>query len=189
MTGAIPLQLRGLTALKRLAINDNPFTGALPSTLTALRLNMFWYDETDVCEPGDAGFQAWLGGIVQPETYRRHLWHANGCGTVWDDQNRNGGQDVGEPPLPGLTVTLTANAGSLLSIAAGRQVVTDVSGQYRFHLVSPGAYTIAVSGPGGYLPTAPGPVAIVVPAEGDVTVPPIGLARASAHVYLPLIRR
>ena len=150
---------------------------------------MFWYDETDVCEPGDAGFQPWLGGIAGLKRTAVICGTQTVGGTVWDDQNRNGVQDVGEPPLPGLTVTLTANAGSLLSIAAGRQVVTDVSGQYRFHLVSPGAYTIAVSGPGGYLPTAPGPVAIVVPAEGDVTVPPIGLARASAHVYLPLIRR
>ena len=39
-----------------------------------------------------------------------------------------------------------------------------------------------MNGPGGYLPTVPGPVAVIVPAEGDVTVPPIGLAWTPAHV-------
>jgi len=109
-------------------------------------------------------------------------------GSVWDDKNRNGAQDAGEPALPGLTVTLTAQAGSLLSVAAGRQVVTDGDGRYGFQYAAPGAYTVAVTGPAGYLPTVPGPISVTVPAAGDVTVPPIGLAWAPAHVYLPLTR-
>ena len=84
---------------------------------------------------------------------------------------------------------LTANAGLLLSVAAGRQVVTDADGGYRFGYVAPGAYSIVVTGPGGYRPTVPGPVAVTVPEEGDVTMPPIGLVWAPMHVYLPLIRR
>ncbi len=154
-----------------------------------LTLQSLFYDETDLCEPGDAAFQTWLSVI----TYLRRTDVICGTqtvsGIVWDDQNRNGVQDVGEPPLPSLTVKLTANAGPLLAAAAGRQVVTDTNGAYHFQFVSPGAYTIGVNGPGGYLPTVPGPVAVIVPAEGDLTVPPIGLAWAPTHVYLPLIRR
>lgn len=41
----------------------------------------------------------------------------------------------------------------------------------------------------GYFLTDPGPIQIDVPAEGGVTVPPVGIAWAPAHVYLPLLRR
>ena len=136
---------------------NDPLGGALPSTLTVLTLSRFWYDETNVCEPGDAGFQAWLGGIAGLKRTDVICGTQTVGGAVWDDQNRNGAQEVGEPPLPDLTVSLTANAGPLLAATAGRQVVTDTNGAYRFQFARPGAYTIAVSGPSGYLPTVPGP--------------------------------
>jgi serine-aspartate repeat-containing protein C/D/E len=110
-------------------------------------------------------------------------------GAVWDDQNRNGIQDTGEPPLPGITVTLSRDSGALASVSAGRQVVTSSDGGYQFATVAAGAYRIEVAGPSGYLPTAPGSVTIIVPEDSDVTVPPIGYAWAPAHLYLPLVQR
>jgi hypothetical protein len=47
---------------------------------------------------------------------------------IWSDENRNGIQDPGEPPVPGLTVTLYA-ADETTVLAT---VVTDAMGSYRF---------------------------------------------------------
>ena len=142
LSGSVPSELGNLANLYSLILNRNLLSGPLPSTLAALTLLGLYYDETDLCEPGDAAFQTWLSGI----TYLRRTNIICGTqtvgGSVWDDQNRNGVQEVGEPPLPGLTVSLTANAGPLLAAAAGRQVVTDTNGAYHFQFVSPGAYTI-----------------------------------------------
>lgn len=189
LTGTVPVSLSTLLSLENLQIGGNPVNGPLPTELAELGLDFFWFDKTDLCEPGDSTFQAWLDSISDLRRTEVICGTQTVNGTVWDDRNRDGIQDAVEPPLPGLMVTLTANAGSLLSIAAGRQVMTGDDGGYRFGFVSPGAYTIAVTGPGGYLPTVPGPVDVTVPAEGDVTVPPIGLAEAPVHVWLPLIRR
>lgn len=189
LTGPIPAELGGLPALKYLTIDRNLLSGPLPSTLTALNLAQFWYDKTDLCEPGDAAYQNWLAGIAELKrtamvcgTHRVH-------GVVWYDQNRDGIQNADEPPLPGITVALAANAGSQLSVAAGRQVASGQDGSYRFEFVAPGAYTLSVSSVAGYFPVDSNPVAISVPAEGDVIVPPIGLTRTLLCVYLPLIRR
>ena len=189
LTGTIPPELGGLNLLKRLRIKDNPFSGALPSTLTALSLDLFWYDETDLCEPGDPAFQTWLGSIADLKRTDALCGPQTVGGTVWNDQNRDGIQDPGEPPTPDLTVTLSRSSGSLASIAAGRQVVTGSNGGYQFANVAAGAYSIAVANPSGYLPTVPGPVSITVQDGANVTVPPIGLAWAPVHVYLPLVRR
>jgi hypothetical protein len=47
---------------------------------------------------------------------------------IWSDENRNGIQDPGEPPVPGLTVTLYAADGATVLAT----VVTDATGSYRF---------------------------------------------------------
>lgn len=87
LSGPIPQQLRNLTSLRGLGLDTNPLTGSFPSWLgelgtleriwlsntqltgplplnvTNLSLTSFWYDQTDLCEPADEGFHAWLGGI------------------------------------------------------------------------------------------------------------------------------
>ena len=65
---AIPPELGSLAYLSRLWVNRNPsLSGALPSSLTNLglsgRYDSFYFDNTGLCEPQDAPFQAWLGGI------------------------------------------------------------------------------------------------------------------------------
>jgi hypothetical protein len=44
-------------------VNDNPLSGALPQTLKNVALREFWFQNTNLCEPPDAAFQAWLASI------------------------------------------------------------------------------------------------------------------------------
>ena len=52
--------LRQLTELR---IDGNPLGGRLPLSLTHLDLDEFHYDGTELCEPADDDFRAWLDGI------------------------------------------------------------------------------------------------------------------------------
>jgi len=64
---------------------------------------------------------------------------------VWNDLNKDGKQDVGEPGIAGVTVTLYDNLGNPV-----RTTVTDNNGYYEFTDVPNGTYTIGVSLPVGY---------------------------------------
>jgi len=61
---------------------------------------------------------------------------------VWDDLNGNGVQDVGEPGLPGVTVTLGG--------AASATTTTDANGAYLFSGLAAGSYTVSVGTPAGF---------------------------------------
>jgi uncharacterized surface anchored protein len=64
---------------------------------------------------------------------------------VWNDLNKNGIQDAGEPGLAGVTVKLTNGATTLTT-------TTDASGKYAFSGLAAGTYTVTVSGtPIGYV--------------------------------------
>ena len=63
LSGGIPPALGSLGNLQELRVLSNPLSGALPSALTSLSLDLFYFGDTDLCEPGDAGFQAWLASI------------------------------------------------------------------------------------------------------------------------------
>ena len=64
LSGSIPPELGNLPNLQELKLNNNQFSGALPGTLTNLaNLDTLWFHDTDLCEPPDAAFQAWLDGI------------------------------------------------------------------------------------------------------------------------------
>ena len=56
--GFEPLDLR----LER-GLSHTQLSGPLPQNLTNLNLMNFRFEETDLCEPPDAGFQAWLDSI------------------------------------------------------------------------------------------------------------------------------
>jgi hypothetical protein len=186
-TGPVPPQLGELSNLKLFTIENNQLTGPLPSTLTALSLEIFSYYNTALCEPGDATFQNWLAGI-------NHL-HGTGvaCGTqtvtglVWNDANRNGAQDAGEAGLAGATITLTQTKTAASVDAQGRRVFTDADGRYRFDYVATGAHAITVM-KSGFLPSSSASIPINVP-EGGITVPPVGVAWAPTHLYLPVLRK
>ncbi|MXW56736.1 MAG: hypothetical protein F4Z59_08815, partial [Gemmatimonadales bacterium] len=67
LTGAVPPEFAGLSKLVRLTLGDNSgLSGALPTSLTSLgRLEVLAAGGTDLCAPGDPGFQTWLERIVQ----------------------------------------------------------------------------------------------------------------------------
>jgi len=82
---------------------------------------------------------------------------ADGCGfiynqpagdigdQVWNDLNRNGIQDAGEPGLPNVTVAIYTAGGTL----AG-STVTDSDGRYLFSDLLPGDYYLQFTAPAGY---------------------------------------
>jgi len=68
---------------------------------------------------------------------------------AWVDTNGNGLQDHGEPPLPGVRITLLA-VGADGSLAEVGMATTDQYGLYRFDGLRPGAYRVRVELPSGY---------------------------------------
>jgi SdrD B-like domain/Secretion system C-terminal sorting domain len=65
---------------------------------------------------------------------------------IWNDLNKNGVQDAGEPGIAGVTVTLYNNAGNPI-----RTTITDNNGYYQFTDVPVGTYTIGITPPVGYI--------------------------------------
>ena len=63
LTGSIPSSLGNLSTLNELYVDHNPLSGALPPDLTNLDLTAFQFSNTNLCEPPDAAFQAWLASI------------------------------------------------------------------------------------------------------------------------------
>ena len=63
LSGSIPVELGNLSELTRLDLRINELSGSLPQNLTSLNLTTFFFSDTDLCEPPDAGFQAWLSSI------------------------------------------------------------------------------------------------------------------------------
>lgn len=76
---------------------------------------------------------------------------------VWEDLDRDGVQDAGEPPLAGVTLTLSG--------ARSATAVTDAAGAYLFTDLKAGAYVVDSGGKAGYALTTnndPLPVALGV---------------------------
>ena len=71
------------------------------------------------------------------------------AGSVFEDDDNDGVQDVGEAPIEGVTVTLsgTDDLGNPVSATA----TTDVNGEYLFDGLRPGTYTVTETQPDGYL--------------------------------------
>ena len=67
---------------------------------------------------------------------------------VWNDVNKNGIQDSGEPGIPGVTVQLLDSGNKVVA-----STTTDSSGKYSF-TVQPGDYNVKFTAPAGYVFTA-----------------------------------
>jgi hypothetical protein len=63
LSGAVPSTLGNLTRLQALYIYSNELSGPLPQSLTQLHLSGFWFNDTQLCEPPNPTFQAWLASI------------------------------------------------------------------------------------------------------------------------------
>lgn len=64
---------------------------------------------------------------------------------IWNDLDKDGVQDAGEPGIAGVVVTLYNNSG-----VAIRTTITDNNGHYEFNDVPNGTYTLGVTPPAGY---------------------------------------
>lgn len=67
LTGSIPPELGSTRLLRTLSITGNPLAGPLPGTLTRLTLEIFYWNDTDLCAPTDDAFQEWLNSIDDHE--------------------------------------------------------------------------------------------------------------------------
>ncbi len=64
LTGPLPVELGRLVNLRQLHVQDNEgLTGRIPAELMNLPLQFLRFDGTNLCEPSDAEFQAWLQQI------------------------------------------------------------------------------------------------------------------------------
>jgi len=63
LTGSVPASLGDLNRMVRLEIQDTDLSGPLPRSLMNLELNIFHWQDTDLCSPPDDAFQDWLDGI------------------------------------------------------------------------------------------------------------------------------
>ncbi|MBC8354874.1 MAG: hypothetical protein H8E66_23090 [Planctomycetes bacterium] len=73
---------------------------------------------------------------------------------VWSDDNADGLQDVGEPGIELILMSLTGNE-QLGGAAINRQTLTSSDGAYLFSAVLPGVYTLSLVPPTGFVPTEP----------------------------------
>ena len=64
LSGPVPPELGNLLRLKRLVLSGNAFTGQLPRSLMQLdNLELFHFDNQNLCAPADDEFQTWLNSI------------------------------------------------------------------------------------------------------------------------------
>lgn len=64
LSGSIPPEIGNLNGIITLRLDNNPLSGALPANVLNLSPNPgFSFNNTNVCEPQDAAFQAWLASI------------------------------------------------------------------------------------------------------------------------------
>jgi len=84
-------------------------------------------------------------------------------GTKYNDLDRDGVFDVGEPGLAGWTIFLDTN-GNGVADAGEATATTDVNGNYSFAGLRFGTYTVAEQREAGWLPTAPMSVTVTVAA-------------------------
>ena len=84
-------------------------------------------------------------------------------GITWEDLNGNGDRDAGEPPRPGVLVTVR-------SAQVTASATSGADGVYRLAGLLPGVYRLVAVPPSGYLLTTPADFDIFVSADAVLTV-------------------
>ena len=101
---------------------------------------------------------------------------------VWNDLDKDGRLDPGEPPLAGAIVTIYDNTGQ-------REVehkFTGGDGYARFDLPAPGSYVVVMTPPWGMAPSTPVEYSVVINVGVELEVP-FGCYGTTKKVYLPQI--
>ena len=96
-----------------------------------------------------------ISGIVLPADtdltghYFGELPPSSLAGNVWHDRDNDGIRDPGEPPIAGVTVTLTGT--DVYGNAVSRSTTTSATGAYAFSDLPAGTYTVTETQPAGWL--------------------------------------
>ncbi|MCI9890176.1 carboxypeptidase regulatory-like domain-containing protein, partial [Micrococcales bacterium 31B] len=83
---------------------------------------------------------------------------------VWEDTNKNGQQDAGEPGVADVTVNLLDEAGNVVSTTT-----TDETGKYLFENLEPGTYSVEFVAPEGREFTTPNTGDDATDSDADAT--------------------
>jgi fimbrial isopeptide formation D2 family protein/uncharacterized repeat protein (TIGR01451 family) len=148
------------------------FTTLLPGTYAVLETQPTLYND-GLDTPGNLGGNAGndvisgvvLGPNAQGINYNFGELGTSVSGVVFRDDNRNGTQNAGEPPLVGVVVSLV----NPVTGATLATTTTDASGAYSFNDLPSGNYRIIETQPAGYgnSPQTPATVRdVVVPLTG-----------------------
>jgi hypothetical protein len=97
-------------------------------------------------------------------------------GQKYNDLNRNGKKDVGEPGLQGWTIRLKNAAGVVVATA-----ITDANGNYTFSNLADGTYKVREKNQKGWKRMSKNPKAIVITAGSVVTDVDFGNAQKKKH--------
>jgi len=66
LTGTLPVGLVNpseVGSVNSLDISNNPLSGPLPEDFATSQISVLYFDDTDICEPGQPTFQEWLYGL------------------------------------------------------------------------------------------------------------------------------
>ncbi|WP_461137389.1 SdrD B-like domain-containing protein, partial [Spirosoma terrae] len=101
---------------------------------------------------------------------------------VFEDANRNGQQDVGEPGIPGVTVTLLSS-GTLVATTT-----TNASGLYSFTGLTPGVpYSVSFTAPAGYSATLQNIGSDLTDSDGNPVTGLTGVYSLTANEFNPTV--
>ncbi|MDP1906127.1 MAG: SdrD B-like domain-containing protein, partial [Pseudomonadota bacterium] len=136
------------------------FTLLRPGTYTVTETQPLDYAEgvntvgTGTGTPGVSGGNSQitgivLGGVDRADGYLFGEFTNSISGYVYVDTNHDGIKDAGEPPLSGVTISLTGTTAS--GAVVSRTTITGGDGGYSFSEVKNGSYTLTETQPAAYL--------------------------------------
>jgi hypothetical protein len=146
-------------------MNGNYSFKDLPPGLYRVReLQQVGYTQT-TADPADI---TGVGGVDVPNVDFGNFKLFSITVTKFNDINKNGMREVGEPGVPGITIFLDTNPTNGVLDMGETSHVTDMNGQVVFTDLGPGTYFLAEILPSGYIQTL-GPLPIVGMSGKDVS--------------------
>jgi len=138
-SGTLPESIGNISTLDRIAINTIPnLTGPIPDSWTNLNLSLFFFEETNLCEPDNTTFSNWKASIDDYSGTEIQCTTANANPTIADqtfgiDENSDNGTSIGtviasDPDDDPLTYSITAgNTGTTFAInsSTGELTIAD----------------------------------------------------------------